>query len=111
MSDYTLETLLDLDGNIFEIGSNFWVKIEARKVKKSTINKPHGIKYSLTLHSPNGNRILGYDNAHNVPGGKSDNPHDHVHKGERVVRYEYTNAEKLLQDFWNDVDKEMSRRL
>lgn len=26
--------------------------------------RPHGIKYSLTLHAPDGTRLLGFDNAH-----------------------------------------------
>ncbi len=32
--DFTLEALIDLDGFIAEIGEGYWVKIEAKKVKK-----------------------------------------------------------------------------
>jgi hypothetical protein len=28
--------------------------------------KPHGIDYSLTLHGPDGERLVGFDNAHPV---------------------------------------------
>ncbi|MFM8453698.1 MAG: DUF6516 family protein [Gammaproteobacteria bacterium] len=103
-NDYTLETLLDLHGYIAEIGAGFWVKIEARKVPENP-NKPFGIKYSLTLHTPKGDRILGYDNAHGLAGEDHRQPHDHKHRGATVKKYSYENAENLLSDFWNDVDK------
>lgn len=35
-NDPTLDTLLDLNGFIAEIGRGYWVKIEARKVKEDT---------------------------------------------------------------------------
>ena len=111
MLDYTLETLLDLDGYIAELGDGFWIKIEARKTKNTSNNKPYGIKYSLTLHDSNGERILGYDNAHHIPGMKSNVPHDHKHKGERTIKYDYESAEKLLEDFWRDVDKILDGRV
>ena len=107
--DHTLETLLDLDGFIAEIGQGYWVKFEVKRIKKININKPYGIKYSLTLHSPDGNRILGYDNAHQAPGTKFSDPHDHKHKNERIVQYDYNNAEQLLTDFWNDVEKLLAK--
>lgn len=103
--DYTLETLLDLDGFIAEIGQGYWVKFEAKKIKDLNVHKPYGIKYSLTLHDPNGARVLGYDNAHQSPGAKSSAPHDHKHKNERIIQYDYQDAEKLLDDFWHDVEK------
>jgi len=28
-----------------------------------TPERPHGIKYSLTLHAPDGTRLIGFDNA------------------------------------------------
>lgn len=47
--DYALETLIDLDGYIIEVGDGHWVKIEARVIQPH-INRPQGIKYSLTFH-------------------------------------------------------------
>jgi len=32
----------------------------------SSREKPHGIDYSLTLHGPDGERLVGFDNAHPV---------------------------------------------
>lgn len=103
-TDFTLDTLLDMDDERFFYPSGHWVKIEARRVPKSS-NFPQGIKYSLTLHAPNNRRILGYDNAHLVPGDKNNNPYDHMHKGERIIKYPYQNAEQLLTDFYSDVEK------
>ena len=106
---HSLEHLLDLDGFIAEVGGGFWVKIEARRLRAS-LSKPHGIDYSLTLHSANGQRLLGYDNAHPVrtgrgPAGKRQAPYDHRHRGDAVKSYVYESAEKLLEQFWADVDR------
>jgi len=59
----TLETLLDLDGEVFPMDNGYWTKFEARRVDP-TKQIPHGIRYSLTLHNRNNIRILGFDNAH-----------------------------------------------
>lgn len=40
--DTGLETLLDLDGEIYAIDEWYWVKFEARRVD-ATENIPHGI--------------------------------------------------------------------
>ena len=63
--DHSIDTLLDLDGVILAQDHGYWVKIEARLVTP-TEQRPHGIKYSLTLHDKSGDRVLGYDNAHAV---------------------------------------------
>ena len=102
--DPTIETLLDLDGFIAEIGKGYWVKIEARTVREDPA-KPHGVKYSLTLHNPKGERILGYDNAHAVLAKPSLKVHDHMHKSGKIVSYSYKDAAKLMEDFWKDVER------
>jgi len=60
-----ISTLLDLHNQVIDQGDGYWVKIEAWTVSISP-DIPHGIRYSLTLHEPYGDRILGYDNAHAV---------------------------------------------
>ena len=107
--DYTLETLLEMDGYILEIGEGYWVKIEAKKVTYDH-KKPAGIKYSLTLHNKQGKRILGYDNAHAASRSLSQNPHDHFHKEEKIHVYYYQDAATLLEDFWRDVEKAIERK-
>ena len=72
--------------------------------------RPHGLNYSLTLHGPGGNRLVGFDNAHPVreshgPGGKSRGPLGHKHRMETVRPYRFKDAATLLEDFWAEVDK------
>lgn len=43
--DASLETLLDLDGEVFPMDNGYWTKFEACRVKP-TKQIPHGIKYS-----------------------------------------------------------------
>jgi len=62
-ADYGLDTLLSLNGETFPMDNGFWTKFEAYKVDIS-IQIPHGIKYSLTLHDPSNVRVFGIDNAH-----------------------------------------------
>lgn len=61
--DAALETLLDLDGEIFPMDNGYWTKFEAYRVAP-TRHIPFGIRYSLSLHDRNNTRILGFDNAH-----------------------------------------------
>jgi Family of unknown function (DUF6516) len=106
-----LEALLLLDESIFEQDGGFWVKIEARLVESST-DVPHGVRYNLTLHDRYGTRVLGYDNAHGVKPPKRGFrgrrlPYDHRHRTARDkgVPYVFESAEKLLADFFREVDK------
>lgn len=106
--DHSLDALLDLDGETFVFDSKNWVKFEVKRVP-FTPERPHGLVYSLTLHDPKGQRLLGYDNAHPItegsgPGARTRIEFDHKHKGQRVRFYEYKNAETLLSDFWDDVN-------
>ena len=112
--DPSLENLLFLDGEIMEVGDGYWVKISA-KVVKSTAGKPHGVDYALSLFDPDDHRVLGYDNAHPVPVGRSpakrmSETNDHKHAGERVTPYSYVNAETLLVDFWTDVERVLKEK-
>ncbi|MDW7740663.1 MAG: DUF6516 family protein [Bacillota bacterium] len=108
-----LETLLDLDGEIFAIDEWYWVKFEARRVDP-TEHIPHGIRYSLTLHDKNNRRIIGYDNAHGIkkPRRKRFSGKrivwDHKHENEKISSYEFETAYNLLRDFWNDVENIIS---
>lgn len=64
--DTGLESLLGLNGNIeLQNDEGYWVKMDA-SIVAVTPDRPHGIKYSLTLHEPQGGRLIGFDNAHSV---------------------------------------------
>jgi hypothetical protein len=60
-----LETLLNLDGEIFPMDNGYWVKFKVHRIEPNE-NIPHGIRYSLTLHDKYNRRLIGYDNAHGI---------------------------------------------
>lgn len=109
--DHTLEFLLDFDGreHVFEHG--YYVKFEIRRVEPSP-GIPHGVRYSFTMHDPEGRRMLGYDNAHAIEKGE---PWDHRHGVRRVYAKPYgrvkpqlvkfADAETLLEQFYGDVER------
>jgi hypothetical protein len=114
--DHSLELLLDLDGLNFAQEGGFWIKYEVSAVEK-TSERPHGIKYSLTLHDPQGKRIFGIDNAHRPkkrrgPAAKSTRPKaaDHMHRDRREYIYEFDGAETLLVDFDKGVNAALKRQ-
>ena len=77
--------------------------------------RPHGLSYSLTLHAPDGSRLVGFDNAHQVrerrgPSGRRRTEHDHRHWLRAVRPYEYEDAATLLEDFWKEVDRVLRKR-
>ena len=66
--DYALDTLLDLHGQtLFVDEFGHWVKFFVVRTE-ATAKRPHGLSYSLTLHAPDGARLVGFDNAHWIMG-------------------------------------------
>ncbi len=64
--DPGLDTLLDLHGQTLFIDEiRHWVKFVVLGTEV-TAEWPHGLSYSLTLHAPDGTRLVGFDNAHPV---------------------------------------------
>ena len=67
--DPGLDTLLDLHGEtLFVDEAGHWVQFMAVRTDV-TAERPHGLSYSLTLHAPDGTRLVGFDNAHPVGNG------------------------------------------
>ena len=110
-----LDTLLDLHGQtlfVDEIGH--WVKFIVQQTEV-TPERPHGLSYSLTLHAPDGARLVGFDNAHPVrerrgPGTRRRGVGDHRHRLRLIRPYEYKDAATLLEDFWKEVDTVLEER-
>jgi hypothetical protein len=110
------ESLLDLlgyNGQIYTLECGYWLKFEVRTVEK-TDNVPHGVSYSFTLHTTDGTRILGYDNAHTVlhRGGQfvaAPAAADHWHRDESDEGRPYTfvNADQLIVDFFSEVEAKL----
>lgn len=104
-----LETLLELDGIEQRIINGYWVKFSVKLVEPD-IHRPHGIRYSLTLHNPYGTRLVGFDNAHlaDIKRKKFSAKRvewDHKHNRSVVFDYDFDTAGQLLEDFWNLVDR------
>jgi hypothetical protein len=95
--------------NVFECGH--WAAFRAAEAP-ITENRPHGLKYALTLHRRGGHRVIGYDNAHlpenlkayRSPDGKKLRAYDHRHwRDAEAAVYVFESPGKLLEDFWEDV--------
>jgi hypothetical protein len=114
--DRSLDALLDLDGQVLVIDpeTRHWVRFVVQRVPVSEA-KPHGLDYSLTLHGPQGERLVGFDNAHPVkgrggPAAKARAAFDHKHRLKTVRPYDYQDAATLLADFWTLVDVVLHER-
>jgi hypothetical protein len=114
--DPSLDALLELDGQILVIDpeTDHWVRFAVRRVPASE-ERPHGLDYSLTLHGPDGSRLVGFDNAHAAPSGKGPGARrskakDHRHRLKTVRPYEYKDAATLLADFWAEAESVLRER-
>jgi hypothetical protein len=113
---YGLEFLLAFDGRIHHLEEGYWIKFEIERVKAAK-ERPHGLSYSFTLHAPDGTRLVGFDNAHGVlPTGGRFKPKppasDHWHRTETDPGrpYQFRNAETLIDDFFNEVERVLNER-
>jgi hypothetical protein len=110
--DPSLDTLLDLHDQVLVIDpAGYWVKFAVNQVPATT-DKPHGLDYTLTLHGPDGARLVGFDNAHAVegPSGSALKTKDHKHRLRTVRPYDYTDAGALLAAFWIEVESVMREK-
>jgi hypothetical protein len=110
----TLENILALNGERFVIDEEFglWVKFDANRVSKA--KRRHEIKYSLSLHNKYNERILGFDNLHEINyaakrmvAPKRTYEHWHSDENDKGKPYDFQNADKLVQDFWEAVEEKM----
>ncbi|HMD96419.1 MAG TPA: DUF6516 family protein [Terriglobia bacterium] len=114
--EYGLEFLLAFDGRIHHLEEGYRIKFEIKRAK-ATKERPHGLSYSFTLHAPDGSRLVGFDNAHAVPATRSrfkrqPPASDHWHRTENDPGrpYEFKDAETLIEDLFNEVERVLSER-
>ena len=114
--DASLDNLLELNGVSFFVdeAGKYTVKFIVIRVP-ATEERPHGLSYSLTLHGEDGERLVGFDNAHPIrtksgPAGRSSKVRDHKHRLKTVRPYDYTDAATLLSDFWEQVDNVLKEK-
>jgi hypothetical protein len=114
--DYGLEFLLAFNGRIHYLEKGYWLKFDIARVE-ATLDRRHGLSYSFTLHAPDGTRLLGFDNAHDVPARGSrfkrrSKAADHWHRTEKDPGrpYEFKGAETLIGDFFDEVERILRER-
>jgi hypothetical protein len=110
-SEHTLELLLAFDDRVHWYAEGYFVKFEIRRVRP-TVERPHGLRYSFTLHASDGKRLIGFDNAHAVrAAGSRFNKRqivaDHWHRsGDDPGRpYFFKDATSLIEDFLDEVKR------
>ena len=113
--EHTLEFLLSFNGHVHRYAGGYWLKFEITKVEASD-GKPHGLDYSFTLHGPDNRRLIGFDNAHSVPAKgarfkKRPKAMDHWHRTETDDGrpYAFKDAETLLNDFFDEVERVLTQ--
>jgi hypothetical protein len=68
-------------------------------------------RFSWWTHKgPDGEQLVGFDNAHPVGRQKRGEPQDHRHRLRSIRPYEYRDAATLLADFWTMVDAVLRER-
>jgi hypothetical protein len=115
-ADHGLEFLLAFNGRIHHLGKGYWLKFEIASAEV-TPKRPHGLTYSFTLHAPDGTRLVGFDNAHEVPAtgsrfNRRDRSNDHWHRTHKDPGrpYQFKNAETLIDDFFDEVERVLGER-
>ena len=113
---HTLEFLLDFNGRVHRYAGGYWLKFEIVRVPV-TEARPHGLDYSFTFHGPDNRRLIGFDNAHAVPvkGSrfkKRPKAMDHWHRTETDEGrpYAFKDAEHLIDDFFDEVERVLKVR-
>jgi len=113
---HTLEFLLAFDGHVHWYAEGYFTKFEIKRVEPSPA-RPHGLRYSLTLHAPGGARLMGFDNAHGVPVGGSgftkrrvEADHWHRTESDQGRAYVFTDAATLVFDFFAEVERVLAER-
>lgn len=114
-AEHTLEFLLAFDGRRHWYEGGYNLKFEIRRSAPTTA-RPHGLRYSFTLHDPKGRRLVGFDNAHALKvrrRGRQRHPvADHWHRNEKDPGrpYQFKGAEQLLDDFFDEVERVLEER-
>jgi len=111
VNEHTLQFLLSFNGRVHRYAGGYWLKFEITEREESE-EQPHGLSYSLTLHGPDNRRLIGFDNAHGVPGKgsrfkKRPKAMDHWHRTDKDEGrpYDFKDAETLMDDFFDEVER------
>ena len=103
MLDEAMRRLLDYDRRRYWLANGWSIRFRVTAALVTT-GRPHGIKYSFTLHDVDRTRLLGFDNAHGLSRVQA---YDHRHRFRRaaeLVPYNYRGADELICDFFTAVE-------
>jgi hypothetical protein len=113
-NDPALEHLLELNGVRYVIDEILGLSVKFEVKQVSTKHRKQGIRYSLSLHDRTNQRIMGFDNSHAIEydgkrhvAPKRTFDHWHFDSKDKGQPYKYSNAAKLLTDFWREVDNKI----
>lgn len=104
MPDEAMRRLLDYNRRRYWLANGWSIRFQVVEVAATT-GRPHGVKYSFTLHDVDRTRLLGFDNAHGVPRAQA---YDHRHRFRRtaeLVPYDFRGADELICNFFDAVEK------
>lgn len=109
--DDPLAWLLDYDRRRYWLSNGWSIRFRIWRVEQNR-HRPHGLRYSFTLHDEVGERLLGIDNSHRPKSRafKKAVTHDHRHafrRTEDMLPYEYKDASTLLDDFFELVKRSL----
>jgi hypothetical protein len=114
--EHTLEYLLAFDGRVHYPEHGYCLKFEIKRGSPAP-ERPHGLRYSFTLHAPDGKRLMGFDNAHGLThtgpryrGRGTQHDHWHRHGNDPGRPYPFTTADQLPADFEREVRKTLVER-
>jgi Family of unknown function (DUF6516) len=98
---------LAYDERVHHLEMGYWLKFEIGRVEP-TPEQPQGIRYAFTLHDPDGDRLIEFDNdAHSLSPRfrRVGRERDHWHRGSSDPGRPYTfiSADQLLADFFTEV--------
>lgn len=103
MPDEAMRRLLDYDRRRYWLANGWSIRFRVAETT-ATNERPHGIRYSFTLHDVDRTRLLGFDNAHGMSRVQA---YDHRHRFRRtaeLVPYNYQDADELVCDFFAAVE-------
>jgi len=104
MPDEAMVRLLDYNRRRYWLANGWSIRFRVAEIAVSK-GRPRGIKYAFTLHDVDGNRLLGFDNAHGVGRAQT---YDHRHRFRRtaeLVPYVFKGADELICDFFAAVER------
>lgn len=102
MIDEAMYRLLDYDRRRYWLENGWSIRFRV-VLSPVTTGRPYGVKYSFTLYDVDGERLLGFDNAHGT-GRALAFDHQHRFRGE-IWPYHFRGADELIGDFFDAVER------